>query len=484
MNLFRFIFFVILAMAINGCATLAPTYERPQGLLPDDFGTQDDQAPTQVAALSWCEYFTAPKLQALIHKALTQNHDLRAALLKVEEARAAHAIARSQAIPTIGTNFDSQRRRVPADLSPTGQARIGGEHQLAVGLSSWELDFWGRIKNLKDAALHEYLASEEASYAATLVLVSQVAETYLALRELDQRIFLADQALSTRKESLRVFTRRVEVGSSSRLELVQAELLWQQAHVLLTQLQLQRDLYANALALIVGDPELSVPFAPQPLLTTMGLKPLAPGLPSQLLENRPDIRAAERELQAAQARIGAARAMYFPRIALTTMAGTASAELDNLFTSKSRTWTFAPSISLPIFDGGLRRANVQTSKIRREQALNNYQQTIQSAFREVADALTEQQWLAAQLEILQATQSTLQERSRLSQRRFEAGAVRYFEVLDAERDLLDGEQQVVQAEQALLKAKIKLFIALGGGSQALQDQIVVSHQLQDADQGK
>lgn len=456
----------LLFLLVTGCTTLAPSYERPQELTPHSYQDLEDQEPTLVATLDWNDFFTDPKLQALINQALDHNHDLRAALLRVEEARAAHAIARSQILPTISTNMDYQRSKVPADFSPTGQSVFANEYQLNVGLTSWELDFWGRIKNLKDAALQDYLATEEAFQAITLVLIGQVAEIYLVLQELDQRIFLANQALATRKESLRVFTRRVEVGSSSRLELVQAELLWQQAQALLTQLQLQRDLHKNALALVVGNPELSLPYNPQPLLATMGLQPLTPGLPSQLLENRPDIRAAEHELQATHARIGAARAMYFPRIALTSMAGVASTELESLFTSQSRTWIFAPSVSLPIFDGGQRRAQIQVSQVRRDQALNRYAQVIQNAFRDVANALAGQKWLQEQLQILQATQDTLQERSHLARRRFEAGAARYFEVLDAERDLLNVQQQVVQAEHACLKSRIQLYIALGGGTRA------------------
>jgi len=206
-------------------------------------------------------------------------------------------------------------------------------------------------------------------------------------------------------------------------------------------------------------------YAPPP--RTLTLHELAPGLPSQLLENRPDIVAAERQLQAANARVGAARAMFFPRIALTTMAGTASADLDGLFASGSRAWTFAPSVSLPIFDGGRRQANLELAQVQREQALNEYQQAIESAFRDVADALAAGQSLQEQLQTLRATEDTLTERARLAGRRYEAGAARYFEVLDAERDLLATQQQVVQAEHALLTARLRLYAALGGGSRTL-----------------
>ena len=235
----------------------------------------------------------------------------------------------------------------------------------------------------------------------------------------------------------------------------------------MTQLQLQRSTQLHALGLLVGEPGLSLAPATQPLSALAPLPPVAPGLPSQLPENRPDIVAAERQLQAANARVGAARAMFFPRIALTTMAGTASADLDGLFASGSRAWTFAPSVSLPIFDGGRRQANLELAQVQREQALNEYQQAIESAFRDVADALAAGQSLQEQLQTLRATEDTLTERARLAGRRYEAGAARYFEVLDAERDLLATQQQVVQAEHALLTARLRLYAALGGGSRTL-----------------
>ena len=251
-----------------------------------------------------------------------------------------------------------------------------------------------------------------------------------------------------------------------QLDLVQVELLWQQASTLVAQLQLQRSTQMQALAVLVGDPGLRLEPQTESLLALAPLQPLAPGLPSQLLENRPDILAAEHALQAANARIGAARAMYFPRIALTSSVGTASAELDGLFASGSRAWTFAPGIALPIFDGGRRRANLELSQVQRAQALNQYQQTIEAAFRDVANALAANQWLDEQLHTLRATQDTLTERARLAQRRFDAGATRYFEVLDAERDLLTAQQQVVQAEHALLSARLQLYAALGGAAPA------------------
>lgn len=463
-----------LALLLAGCVSLAPEYERPHTPLPAQFTDQAAASAPEDAGKAtlpasrpvWREYFTHPELQALIEQALARNRDLQAAMLRVEQARAAYGLARAERAPSVGIGLEAQRARVPGDLNLTGEPLVSSQYQLGVGLSSWELDLWGRVRSLSDAARHSYWASVEGQRAATLLLVAQVAEGWLTVRELDRRIHLAQQALATRTEARRVFTRRVEVGSSSRLDLVQVELLWQQASTLVAQLQLQRSTQMQALAVLVGDPGLRLEPQTESLLALAPLQPLAPGLPSQLLENRPDILAAEHALQAANARIGAARAMYFPRIALTSSVGTASAELDGLFASGSRAWTFAPGIALPIFDGGRRRANLELSQVQRAQALNQYQQTIEAAFRDVANALAANQWLDEQLHTLRATQDTLTERARLAQRRFDAGATRYFEVLDAERDLLTAQQQVVQAEHALLSARLQLYAALGGAAPA------------------
>lgn len=454
-------------LTLAGCTTLAPGYERPQAQIPAQFTGESAAGASQVGELAWRDYFTEPELQALITKALANNRDLRAAMLRVEQARAAYGISRADRVPVVGLGLESQRARVPGDLNLTRQPIIASQHQLGVGFTSWEIDLWGRVRSMNEAALQTYLASQDGQRAATLLLVSQVADGWLSVRELDRRMHLAEQALATRAEARRRFARRVEVGSSSKLDFVQVELLWQQASALVAQLRLQRSTQLNALGVLVGEPGLTLAPRAQPLSTLVALRPPEPGLPSQLLENRPDIVAAERALQAANARIGAARAMFFPRIALTTMAGTASADLDGLFASGSRAWTFAPSVSLPIFDGGRRQANLQLSEVQREQALNQYQQAVQSAFRDVADALAAGQSLEEQLQTLRATENTLTERARLAGRRYEAGAARYFEVLDAERDLLAAQQQLVQAEHALLTARLQLYAALGGGSRTL-----------------
>jgi len=311
--------------------------------------------------------------------------------------------------------------------------------------------------------LQNYLASDAAQRAVTLSIITQVAQTYLAIRELDERIALAKQTTDTRAESLRIFTRREQVGSASKLELTEVITLYQQARALVTQLEQDRATQSHALEVLVG--------APADVKPAIGLvndaelmRQIDAGLPSEQLENRPDIVSAEHQLMAENANIGAARAAFFPRVTLTGFAGTASADLDGLFRGGSGVWSFAPSISIPIFQGGQLRSNLDLAKARRVEAVAQYEKTIQNAFRDVADALSAQRWLAEQVDILQLTQAAQAERRRLAKLRYDNGAATFLEVLDAERDLLVIEQQAVQSRRALLASRVSLYAALGGGT--------------------
>ncbi|NMG64693.1 AdeC/AdeK/OprM family multidrug efflux complex outer membrane factor [Azoarcus indigens] len=451
---------------LAGCGTLAPDYEQPQ--LPVSAAYPLD-APlpaggTPPAQLAWQDYFTDPQLRHLIASALTHNRDLRSAVLRVEEARASYGIRRADRFPTVGLAIDATRGRTPADLSLTGKAEVAGQYEAGLGISSWELDFWGRVRSLEDAALQEYLATEAARQAFAISLVAQVADAYLTLRELDERIRLARETVASREESFRIFNRRYQVGATSRLDLTQVETLLAQAQTLGVQLEQSRAAQAHALAELVGAP-LELAAAPG-LDRDGGLQVLRPGLPAELLTSRPDIMAAERRLKAANASIGAARAAFFPRITLTTSAGTASAELEGLFDAGSGSWRFMPSLSLPLFDAGRNRANLELAEVRRDLAVASYEKTVQTAFREVADALSAQRWLGEQLRILQGSLATQAERARLAQLRYDNGAARYLEVLDAQRELLSAQQQVVQTRRALLSSQVALYAALGGGSAA------------------
>ncbi|MFD4837199.1 efflux transporter outer membrane subunit [Achromobacter sp. NPDC058515] len=459
------------ALLAGGCASLAPEYQRPALPVPAAYAQADYSAeqaaahPDVAARISWRTYFSDPTLQGLIATALDNNRDLRGALLRVEEARALYGIQRADQFPTIGAQADGSRARVPGDLNLTGQPQVSSQYQVGVGMASWELDFWGRVRSLNDAALQNYLATEAAAQAATLSLVAQVADSYLTLRELDERLELTRETIESRAESLRIFRRRFEVGAISKLDLTQVETLWQQAKALGAELEQTRAAQAHALELLVGAP-LDLPRQQARLNDDAVMHALPAGLPSDLLTNRPDIVAAEHQLQAANANIGAARAAFLPSITLTGAFGAASAELDGLFAGGSRAWNFAPSINLPIFDAGRRQSSLDLSEARRDQAVANYEKTIQAAFRDVSDALSARRWLAEQVDVLRATVAAQSERARLAQLRYDHGASPYLEVLDAKRDLLAAQQQLVQTRRALLSSRVGLYAALGGGTQA------------------
>lgn len=450
--------------ALSGCASMAPPHETPALPVPAHYAMPEADEGAPAAATGWRDYFTDPRLQTLIAQALENNRDLRTAALRVQEARAAYGIQRADMLPTVGAQAGMDRSRVPGDLNLTRQPLLGSQYQVGVGLASWEIDFWGRVRSLNDAALQNYLASDAARRAVTLGLIAQVAQSELALRELEERLLLAHQAIASRKESLRIFQRRVDVGSASRLNLTQVQTLLSQAEALGAQLEQARAQQANALALLVGAPVGPTPATVR--LDTLQMPPLRVGLPSDLLAQRPDIMAAEHQLRAAQAQIGAARAAFFPRVALTGSLGTASAELGGLFDSDSQAWTFSPSISLPLFNAGRLRNNLNLTEVRRDIAVANYEKTVQGAFRDVSDALVARQSLAGQLAIAQSAQAAQSERARLSQLRYDHGAAAFLEVLDAQRDLLVAEQQVVQMRRALLSSQVSLYAALGGGALA------------------
>lgn len=455
---------IAIALLLAGCASMAPTYEVPPLPVAPRY-SEADQDGANAAAIAWHDYFTDPRLQGLITRALDNNRDLRSAILHVEEARASYGIQHAGLFPTLDAQAGVTRSRVPADLNLTRKPLLGNEFQVGLGMASWELDFWGRVRSLQDAALQDYLATDAARRATRLALITQVANSYLGLRELDERIILARQTIASRTETLRIFSRRVEVGSTSRLDLTQVQTLLTQAQALGAQLEQARASQLNALTLLVGTP-VDLPAQSASSDDQDMFMELREGLPSALLIQRPDIIAAEHQLRAANANIGAARAAFFPRVALTGSLGSASAELDGLFANGSMAWQFAPSISLPLFDGGRRRNNLSLAEVRRDLAVAHYEKTVQGAFRDVSDALAARRWLSQQLRIAQNALATQTERARLSRLRYDNGASAFLDVLDAQRDLLVAEQQLVQTRRALLSSRVSLYAALGGGSLA------------------
>lgn len=449
---------------LSACASLAPPLDPIAAPVASAWPTPAAAvgAPT-AAELSWRDYFSDPALQTLIETALEHNRDLRVAALRTEEARAAFRIQRAQQAPTVGVGVQHFRIGLPDTLQPLAGRTVLEVDVASVGISSWELDLWGRVRSMKAAALEQWLATEQGRRAVELALVAQVADAYLGLREVDERIALARQTVKNQEELERIFEKRLELGRGSRLELMQVRTLLTQGKTLQAQLELSHEQQRNALALLLGsEPQLPPPSAPMD--DALVMPELMPGLPSDLLVNRPDILAAEHALRARQANIGAARAAFFPRIALTGGAGSVSPNLSDLFSAGTGAWLFQPTIELPIFDAGMRRANVDLSVVQRNIAIAEYERAIQAAFRDVADALAARQKLTEQLALARQARAEQAERLRLVRTLFDAGSAAHLEVLDAERDLLTAQQQLVQVRRAALSTQIGLYAALGGST--------------------
>ena len=455
---------LVLALVLTGCVNLAPRYERPAapvaGAFPTVEGTVSsgnavaNEAPANIA---WQRFFTDPRLQQLITLALANNRDLRVSVLNIEQARAAYQIQRSAQLPTVSAVANENRVTTGGE----GNA-VTTTYQAGLAMSAFEIDLFGRVRNLSQAALSQFLATEEARKTVQISLIAQVANTYLTFLADEELLALVQQTLKTREESLRLTRLRFDNGVSSKLDLQQAVSLVETARTTLAQAQRQRAQDLNLLTLLVGQP---IPdnLPAGATLATTNLPDLPAGLPSDLLASRPDIRAAEQQLIAANANIGAARANYFPRISLTATAGSVSNELSGLFKSGTYGWTFAPQAVLPLFDFGARRAGVESATAGRDIAVAQYERSIQTAFREVADALAGQATYSEQVRAQQAVAAAETDRFNLSDLRYRSGTASYLDLLDAQRSLFTAQQQAIQANLLRLQNQVTLYRVLGGG---------------------
>jgi multidrug efflux system outer membrane protein len=447
---------------------MAPRHERPATPVADSFPgtTPSDTDPAHVtravADIGWKEFFPLPRIQGLIIAALEHNRDLRLAMLNVTAARAQYRIQEADLFLHINGAAGFTRSRTAADLSPTGSAVTANRFEVGLGVTSYELDLFGRVHSLKDSALAAYLATKEAQLTARISLISEVVAAYLAERTAAEQLELARNTLIARSDALALSRQRFDAGVASSLDVKLAETLVESARVSVATLTRERAQAINALTLLVGTDVGQLPPA-TPLATIAPVVDVPGGLPSALLENRPDIRAAEQRLMAANADIGAARAAFFPRITLTGAIGTASPELSSLFDSENRTWTFMPQLVLPIFTWGANQANLDLATVRKDQAIATYEKTIQVAFREVADALVARGPLDDQVQAQARLRATQAERLTLAEQRYASGVEGYLAVLDAKRDLFDAEQALVQAHQLRLLNAVNLYKALGGG---------------------
>ena len=459
-----------IAASLAGCVNLAPLTGTPVAPVPGTVGAGATAAPAQptahsleqAEALAWVQ---APQLRQVIALALANNRDLRLALTNIEKARAQYGVQQADRLPTVAASAQANRTRAAQDLTTAGRDQTTSQLVAQIGFVSYELDLWGRVRNLNEAALQQYFLTTENQRNVQVTLVADVANAWLALAADQARLELAQSTLASRRKAFAITQRTYELGATSGLVLAQNQTTVDSARgdVAVYSSQIDRD--RNVLQLLVGGP---VPKAllPGPLASNTpsaaALAELTAPLPSSRLLARPDIQAAEYALRAATANIGAARAALFPSISLTASAGTASNELSNLFGAGNGTWSFVPLVRLPIFDGGRNRANVQVAEANEQLALAQYEKTVQTAFRETADALADRaRWaerLEAQASLLAATQKAFD----LSEARFKAGVDNYLSVLDAQRSLYAAQQTQITLQLAEQVNRITLYKVLGG----------------------
>lgn len=448
---------VAAALGLAGCTSLIPSHERPAPPVPATYPFEPTTSATEPAAdIEWQRFFADERLKRLIGMALANNRDLRVAVLNIEQTRAFYDVRRADQWPSIGVGATASR-------AATGQGSVGTVYAVGLAVTGYELDLFGRVRALSEAALAQYLATAETRKAVQISLVAAVATTYLTLLADEEQLAVTRQTLATREDSTRLTKLRFDNGASSELDYRQSESLLEGARAALAQALRQRALDENALQLLVGQPLPGNLPVPLPLDERQIATDVPAGLPSELLTRRPDIRAAEQQLLAANANIGAARAAFFPRIALTANFGTASTELSGLFKSGSFAFTGAGQLLQPLFDAGRNRANLEVSRVNREIAVAQYEKAIQTAFRDVADALAGRATLGEQVRALAAQVEALAITYRLAELRYRAGASSYLDALDAQRQLFISQQALVQARALQLQNAVTLYRVLGGG---------------------
>lgn len=477
MSSHRTLSLALAALLASGC-TLIPDYERPAPPVPASFptvtvpgteavpaGDANAASPDAVPAdtLSWQDYFADPRLREVIALALANNRDFRVTALNIEQARAMYRIRRADLFPAVGATAGQNAQRLSGDLTSSGEPDVTRMYSATVGFAAYELDFFGRIRSLKAEALELYLGTEEARRSAQISLVAEAANAWLLLAYEHERQALAQRTFDTREQSHDLIRRTFEAGAVSELDLRQSETLLQSARADLARYTAFVAQGENALALVAGS---AVPreLLPTALTETVGtVAELPSGLPSEVLVRRPDILQAERSLRAANANIGAARAAFFPRVTLTASAGTGSNTLDGLFGSDTGIWSFAPQIRMPIFEAGRLKANLDVAEIQRDVRVAQYEKAIQTAFREVADALAMRATLAEQLDARQRQAEATRTSLRLAEARYKGGVDSYLGLLDAQRTLYLAEEELIAVRLVDAANRVTLYKVLGGG---------------------
>ncbi len=465
------------ATALAGCIDLAPRYQRPANPTPPSFpsGPAYAAAPTaDVTPVGWRDFFSDPKLKRVIEEALVNNRDLRIAVANIEAARAQYHVQRAALFPTIAANASATYGQEPASVAaggapvPRGQSSTVNErlYSLTAGVSSWQLDFFGRVRNLTKAAREQYFATREARDEAQLVLVDEVATDYLTLASDRSLLAIATDTLASSRASLQVTTARLTNGVASGLDVAQATTIAEQARFDVARLTTQVAQDRNALELVVGAPVADADLPPALDGEVVVIERLPAAMSSTVLLKRPDVLKAEDVLRGANANIGAARANFFPQISLTGSGGLTSLALSTLFQGASATWTFIPSVSQTIFDFGANKGNLAFAKAQRDLDVAQYEKAIQTAFREVADALAQRGTIDEQVAAQTALADADQQAFDLATARYQRGADTYLNVLIAQRSYYAAQQTLVTTRLARSLNLVTLYDVLGGGLDA------------------
>ncbi|WP_205191729.1 efflux transporter outer membrane subunit [Burkholderia sp. LMG 13014] len=461
----RFTLLLTASTLVLSACSLAPKYQQPLAPVPTSYPLMADaENQAGMAMPAWDEFIEDASLRSLVQSALVHNRDLRQALLNIEAAQAQYRIQRADRLPNIGANGALDRQGIPDGISPNGQGGVQSTYRADVGLSAFEIDLFGRTRNLSEAALQEYLATAQAARGVRISLVASVSEAYVRYTANQARIKLTQQTLEARQTSLELVRMRREVGAVGEVDLQEATGLVEQAETELLRTERESEQARNALQLLVGDAGLNAAISASSTRSVL-FQDVRAGMPSELLTRRPDIVAAEHRIQARNADIGAARAAFFPRITLTGSFGTAGPELSDLFSSGTRAWQFMPQINLPIFAGGRNQANLNLAQVRKESSISEYEKAIQTAFTEVADALVARSTLRKQLASQERLAASSEQTLRLAELRYRGGVDSHLRYLDAQRQDFSNQLALLDTWAALQNSRIGLYKSLGGEEQ-------------------
>lgn len=455
---------VALAFAMSSCS-LVPEYFRPAAPVPETYPGQPANESvtnvhvTEAPPLTWQTYFPDADLQKLIQVGLQHNRDLKTVVLRMDEAKATYGVQKADQLPTVQGNLNYDRSKTVFSSSQSFQAEL---FRVGVGITDYEIDVFGRVKSLTQSALEQYLAVTENRQAVQATLITEIATQYVNYLTIHAQLKVTQQTLADRQQMLQRTQRRFDAGVDQVLDVKAAQIQVEQVQAQLAQWQRQLATTKNALYLLLGEPSQRTPLPVKPL-EELKLADVTPGLPSTLLTRRADIRAAEHQLKAANANIGAARAAFYPRLQLTTNVGLVNSDFAKLFSDTgSNYWAFSPQLVIPIFNYGRNKASLKLAEARQHIEVVNYEKTIQTAFKEVMDVLSTRTAIAEEAASRARLRELESSRLQLVQRKLDQGLVTYLEVLDAQRSVLDAQAQAVQIQQQALQNQVSLYKALGG----------------------